>query len=553
MSHRHSESGAAAGTVPVCRKWRALLSGCRWRVAARLNPSAAAATGRPPWGLRQGKSLSVGQAWRSREISSVVPVEASSGSRCHMTASTGHFEKGHARWGSVHLDGPLWARAPHAGCVEHPSDNVRRQDQHHSQGLHDDPLCRSAVAAPGVQGHFCLACLGYSVDCLLDVHAAARGLIQDPALRQPVAQRGACSRVSQRGQRPVIGARLGVLLEAPAFSCAVAPGACFAWGRGFRHCCVAVPKSRGWGADYPWLMYVLWARRGVGWGACTLAPRAGLRVCVWALGAPPAVCVVWVTPLRGASEAGRSPSSGSPPPGGCRGPLSTFCGRGCAGVGAQHCLLGLLALWGLQAAGVVGGRPRAGWPAAVVRSVWCQVLSLSRPPGFRDPCVPGAVGVGVGTAPLPQGVRPCGHLRRGAPVGGAFRRCEGRLGSGAPPLPPTCCGRGCAGVGAQHCLLGLHALWGLRAAWVVGAVPGGVACHRCEGRLASGAVPPPAARPLGRAAGVSRPVCRGCGWRGCGGPAPAPQRAPLRAGVVPCGAGGRASPAGVPSAVVRGV
>ena len=30
--------------------------------------------------------------------------------------------------------------------------------------------------------------------------------------------------------------------------------ACFAWGRGFRHCCVAVPESRAWGADVPWLV-----------------------------------------------------------------------------------------------------------------------------------------------------------------------------------------------------------------------------------------------------------------------------------------------------------
>ena len=43
-----------------------------------------------------------------------------------------------------------------------------------------------------------------------------------------------------------------------------------------------------------------------------------------------------------------------------------------------------------------------------------------------------------------------------------------------------------------------------------GAVPGGVACHRCEERLVSGAVPPPAARPLGQVAGVPRPVCPGC-------------------------------------------
>ena len=60
----------------------------------------------------------------------------------------------------------------------------------------------------------------------------------------------------------------------------------------------------------------------------------------------------------------------------------------------------------------------------------------------------------------------------------------------------------------------------------------------------SGAVPPPAARPPERAAGVPRPVCPGCVRCGRVDPAPAPQRAPLRAGVARCGGGGRASPGG---------
>ena len=60
----------------------------------------------------------------------------------------------------------------------------------------------------------------------------------------------------------------------------------------------------------------------------------------------------------------------------------------------------------------------------------------------------------------------------------------------------------------------------------------------------SGAVPPPAAHPLGRAAGVPRPVCPGCGRCRRGDPAPAPHRSPLRAGVAGCGRGGRASPGG---------
>ena len=68
----------------------------------------------------------------------------------------------------------------------------------------------------------------------------------------------------------------------------------------------------------------------------------------------------------------------------------------------------------------------------------------------------------------------------------------------------------------------------------------------------SGAVPPPAARPPERAARVPRPARPGCGRCGRVDPAPAPQRAPLRAGVARYGGGGRASPGGVPSTVVRG-
>ena len=92
-------------------------------------------------------------------------------------------------------------------------------------------------------------------------------------------------------------------------------------------------------------------------------------------------------------------------------------------MGAQHCALGLHALWGLRAVGLVGNGPWGGWPATVVRGVWFQALSLSRlpvprggQPGFNDPCVPGAVGVGVGTRPLPDSVRPCGPALRAAGV-----------------------------------------------------------------------------------------------------------------------------------------
>ena len=156
--------------------------------------------------------------------------------------------------------------------------------------------------------------------------------------------------------------------------------------------------------------------------------------------------------------------------------------------------------------------------------------------------------------------------RKGLPGGAAFHHCEGRLRSVAVP-PPTARPLGGLLGSATHvlwarvcgcggptlspwpaCPVGAACRWGSR-----GPSPGGVACHRSEGRLVSGAVPPPAARLLDQAAGAPRPVCPGSGRCGRGDPAPAPQRAPLGAGVARCGGGSRASLGGVPSAIVRGV
>ena len=170
-------------------------------------------------------------------------------------------------------------------------------------------------------------------------------------------------------------------------------------------------------------------------------------------------------------------------------------------------------------------------------------------------------------APLRAGVVRCGGGGRASPGGGAFRRCEGRLVSGAVPSPaarpperaarvprPVCpgcgrCGRVDPALAPQRAPLRAGVV---RCGGGGRASPGGGAFHRCEGRLVSGAVPPQAARPPERAARVLRPVCPGCGRCGRVDPAPAPQRAPLRAGVARCGGGGRASLGGVPSTVVRG-
>ena len=258
------------------------------------------------------------------------------------------------------------------------------------------------------------------------------------------------------------------------------------------------------------------------------------------------------------------------------------CGRRCVGVGAQHCPPGLHALWGLRAVGVVAGRPRGGWPDTVVRGVWCQVLALPRPPvlwggqpGFRDPCVPGAVGAGVGTQHRPHGARPCRPALRAGGVAEERPRCEGRLGSGAPPPPaarplgglpgPTTHWlwmRGGAGVGTRHqshrarsCELALRAVgeargrpggappalvWGVQGralsqprlpallAGFRGPLPTGC---RCGGMRARGPVTNPTARALACFGGGMRVPGGGASCLGVGRPGsgalPPPTARPL--------------------------
>ena len=270
-------------------------------------------------------------------------------------------------------------------------------------------------------------------------------------------------------------------------------GACLAWCRGFRHCCVAVSKSRGWGADVPWL--VRWCAGALlGVGVVDGHPRGGaFQRCEGrlVLGADPLLVA------RPPERAARVPR-----------PVCPGCGR-CGRVGPAPApqLAPLRA--GVARCGGGGRASPGGVPSTVVRGAWCQAPSLPQPPvlwsgqpGFRDPCVPGAVDAGVWTQHQPHSVRPCGPALLAVGV------AEGR--------------------------------------------PRGGVFHRCEGRLASGAVSPPAVCPLERAVRVPRPVCPGCGRCVRVDPAPAPQRAPLRAGVALLGGGGRASPGGVPSIIVRG-
>ena len=189
------------------------------------------------------------------------------------------------------------------------------------------------------------------------------------------------------------------------------------------------------------------------------------------------------------------------------------------------------------------------------------VRPLERAARVPRPVCPGCGRCGCGDpapapqrAPLRAGVAICGGGGRASPGGGSFHHCEERLRSGAVPSPIARPPGGLLGSAthvpwARVCGCGGPTLSSWPACPVGAACraggggpsPGGVACHRCEGRLVSGAVPPPAARPPERAARVPHPVCPGCGRCGRGDAAPAPQRVPLRAGVARCGGGRGAS------------
>ena len=233
------------------------------------------------------------------------------------------------------------------------------------------------------------------------------------------------------------------------------------------------------------------------------------------------------------------------------------------------------------------GAVPGGWPSTAVRTVWCQALSLplvARPLGVGGQgsatCVSRvrlvwAWGPSTGPTACALAGRRCAlwGWRKGVPRGGAFRRCGGRLSSGAPPPPAV---RPLGGPSRSA----THVLW----ARVCGC--GGPArivsltCVPCGGLCATGVVgsrprwgrPSPVARGvwcqalslrsplvlLGGQPGFRYPCVPGRGWCGRGETAPVPQRrAPLRPLLCAVGVperrprGGRLSPLSGASEVRR--
>ena len=307
------------------------------------------------------------------------------------------------------------------------------------------------------------------------------------------------------------------------------------------------------------------------WGGARVGTRHqphSTRSCELALqavgaawGCPGGAPLAWVWGIRGrALSHPRLPALWA----GCRGPLSTGCG--CGGVRAWGPVTNptaralaswLCALW---------GRHEGAWGGAHSAWVWGvrgRALSHPRLPALRAGC----------RGPLPTGCR-CGGVRAWGPVTNPTARAlaswlcalwgrhegarGGRLlpGCGAsgvgrsptPDCPPSWraarahyplavgargCGPGDPSSAPQRALLRAcfaRCGGGMR-------VPGEGASCLGVGRLGSGALPTPTARPLGGLPGPTTHWLLVLGGCGRGDHSPTPQRALLRAGFARCGGG----------------
>ena len=156
---------------------------------------------------------------------------------------------------------------------------------------------------------------------------------------------------------------------------------------------------------------------------------------------------------EGHLRSGAVPPPTARPLGGLLGSATHVLWARVCGCGGQHCPLGLHAPWGLRAAGEVGGRHRGG-----------GLPPLRGASGVRRCPSPGRPSSGAGSQGSVTLVSRLRSVRVWGPSTG--------------PIGCALAGRRCS-------------LWG----WRKG-VPRGAAFHYCEGRLRSGAVPPPTARPL---------------------------------------------------------
>ena len=189
-------------------------------------------------------------------------------------------------------------------------------------------------------------------------------------------------------------------------------------------------------------------------------------------------------------------------------------------------------------------RPLGGLLGSATHVLWARMCGCGGPTLSPWPACPvGAACRGGGVVGgRPRGGVAC-HCCEGRLVSGNFPPPTARpLGRAAGVPGPVCSGCGRCGRGDPAPAPQLAPLWAGDARRGGGGIasPGGGSVCRCEGSLGSGAPPPPAARPLDGLPGPTTHwlwVRGGCGRRD---PSPTPQRALLRAGFARCRGGTRA-------------
>ena len=338
-----------------------------------------------------------------------------------------------------------------------------------------------------------------------------------------------------------------------------------------RVCALALPRRPlppplGGVACAPRAVPALGAGRAVPRGPCPSACPAPVPcpVCrAWGGAVRSRFPPTWLL-FRGASEVRRSSSPDCPPTGravGVRYPRAV--GAGVWAWGPNTVPLACMPCRGCVPRGWCGGgaAPGGGWPATVVGGIWCQALSLPRPPVLWAGC----------RGPLPTGCG-CGGVRAWGPITNPtehalasllcapWGRHEGSWGGAPPAWAWGVWGRalshprvpalwaGCRGPRPTRCRCGGVRAWGpvtnptARSCVLWGRHEGARGGRSLPWCGASGVArsPTPGCPPSGRAAGAHYPLASGAGGCGRGDPSPTPQRALFRAGFAHCGGGMRA-------------
>ena len=132
-------------------------------------------------------------------MSSALAAGVPCGARCHLMASIAHVEKNQGRSG-------VYTCMVHCKCACRTLDARSTPQTMSAASTSTTPVGAPTrpSAAWVVQGHFQLPCVGNAVHGVQDIHAAACGLVVDPAFCHAMVQRGAHGSIPCLEQCPMV-------------------------------------------------------------------------------------------------------------------------------------------------------------------------------------------------------------------------------------------------------------------------------------------------------------------------------------------------------------